>query len=322
MRGAEPLVNILVTGGAGFIGSHLTAALLSRRHRVVCLDNLDPFYDPAIKRANIKPYKNHAKYTFVKGDICDRKTVSKIFKMHRYDVCIHLAAKAGVRPSIDDPYAYERVNVLGTLNLLEEAGRARTSHFIFGSSSSVYGVRNTVPFSEDDALLSPASPYAGTKISGEALCHVYHHLYGLKATVLRFFTVYGPRQRPEMAIHKFVRAIWNDEPVTIYGDGSARRDYTYVSDIIGGILAALEGPWRFEIINLGDSRATSLSNLVELIECCLGKKAKFRRMADQPGDVPVTFAEISKARRLLEYDPQVGIEEGIGLFCKWFRENS
>jgi UDP-glucuronate 4-epimerase len=312
---------VLITGGAGFIGSHLIKELLSKQISVVCLDNFDPFYDPEIKKKNLKAFKDDKRFKFVKGDIRNRNTLSKLFSAHRFDACIHLAAKAGVRPSIQDPFSYHEVNVDGTLNLLEEARLHHLDHFIFGSSSSVYGRRSQVPFSEEDPLNSPVSPYASTKISGESLCHVYHELYGIRITSLRFFTVYGPRQRPEMAIHKFTRAIYDEKVLTLFGDGSSLRDYTYVTDIVQGILAALAGRWSYEVINLGDSDSVPLMKLIGLIEKNLGKKANLKRMKDQAGDVPVTCADISKANRLLNYHPKIRIEEGIQKFCQWFMEN-
>lgn len=314
-------MKILVTGGAGFIGSHLIGELLSDKASIVCFDNFDPFYDPKIKKNNLKPYLKHPRFKLIKGDLRNRAQISRLFASHRFDVCVHLAAKAGVRPSIQDPFVYHEVNVEGTLNLLEEAREHKLGHFIFGSSSSVYGKRNKIPFSEEDALLSPVSPYASTKISGEALCHVYHELYGIRMTLLRFFTVYGPRQRPEMAIHKFTRAIYEGKAIAFYGDGSSIRDYTYVTDIIQGIKGALNGNGSYEVFNLGDSKTVTLYQLVELIEKNLNRKAKLRKMTDQAGDVPVTCANIDKAKRLLGYEPRVLIADGIQRFCEWFLEN-
>lgn len=312
---------ILVTGGAGFIGSHLIGDLLADETSVVCFDNFDPFYDPKIKRGNLKPYLKHPRFTLVKGDLRNRKHLPELFSNDHFDVCVHLAAKAGVRPSIQDPAIYHEVNVEGTLNLLEEARKHKLEHLIFGSSSSVYGKRNRIPFSEEDALLSPVSPYASTKISGEALCHVYHELYGIRMTLLRFFTVYGPRQRPEMAIHKFTRMIYEGKEIPFYGDGTSIRDYTYVTDIVQGIKGAIQGNWPYEIFNLGDSKTVRLSELVSLIEKNLNRKAQLKKMSDQAGDVPVTCANIDKARRLLGYEPRVPIADGIQQFCQWFLEN-
>ncbi|MBI1882712.1 MAG: GDP-mannose 4,6-dehydratase [Chlamydiae bacterium] len=314
-------MRILVTGGAGFIGSHLIGELLKENHSVVCVDNFDPFYDVEIKKENLKLHSHHPHFTFIEADIRKREELSPVFRAHDFDACIHLAAKAGVRPSIQDPVGYYEVNVDGTLHLLEEACSHQLNHFIFGSSSSVYGERNQTPFSEEDALLSPISPYAATKIAGESLCHVYHKLYGIGMTLLRFFTVYGPRQRPEMAIHKFTREIFEGQELTLYGDGSSQRDYTYVTDIVQGILACLRGRGSFEIFNLGDSKSIALIKLIGLIEEGLGRKAKIKKMKNQPGDVPITCANISKARKFLDYKPHVPIEEGIQRFCKWFLEN-
>jgi len=315
-------VKILVTGGAGFIGSHLIGELLAGGHTVVCMDNFDPFYDVAIKRKNLKLHSDHARFIFVEGDIRNRAQVTRVFSEHRFDACVHLAARAGVRPSIQDPVLYCGVNVEGTINLLEEARLHRLDHFVFGSSSSVYGKRSVVPFSEKDPLHSPASQYAATKIAGESLCHVYHDLYGMRVTSLRFFTVYGPRQRPEMAIHKFTRLIHEGKEVQVYGDGQSSRDYTFVTDIVQGIMGVLKGGWQYEVLNLGDSKSVPLIYLVNLIEKNLGKKANIKWMPDQPGDVPTTCADISKANRLVQYQPKIVIEEGIQRFCRWFLENS
>ncbi|MBI1871494.1 MAG: GDP-mannose 4,6-dehydratase [Chlamydiae bacterium] len=313
-------MKILVTGGAGFIGSHLIGELLAKRHSIVAIDNFDPFYDIHLKKENIKLYQNESRFKFLEIDIRNRKMLSNVFASHRFDVCIHLAAKAGVRPSIQDPVSYYSTNVDGTLNLLEEARLHKLDHFIFGSSSSVYGKRNQIPFTETDALLSPISPYAATKIAGESLCHVYHELYGIRMTLLRFFTVYGPRQRPEMAIHKFTRMVDQGDTLTLYGDGSSIRDYTYVTDIVQGMTAALKGEWGYEIFNLGDSKTVPLNHLIYLIEKNLGKKAKIKKMKDQAGDVPMTFANIAKANHSLNYLPKINIEEGIKNFCQWFLE--
>lgn len=312
---------ILVTGSAGFIGSHLVESLLNDGFEVVGVDNFDPFYDPRIKKINIEGFIKNQRFCLETVDIRNSVKLSKVFGKHHFSHCIHLAARAGVRPSIQDPALYHDVNIQGTLNLLNLCRDFEVENFIFGSSSSVYGKRNRVPFSEVDALLSPVSPYAATKIAGEALCHVYHDLYGIRMSCLRFFTVYGPRQRPEMAIHKFIRAIDRGKVLTLFGDGRSSRDYTFFSDIIQGIRACLNGRWSYEIFNLGDSKAISLIQLVRLIEKRLAKKAKIRWMSDQPGDVPKTFADISKARKTLGYNPQVEIGQGIDLFCHWFREN-
>jgi UDP-glucuronate 4-epimerase len=313
---------VLVTGGAGFIGSHLCQRLLQEGYEVVCLDNFDPFYDPLIKRRNIEELKATAGeggFTLIEGDIRDQGVLEKLLTQS-FDLAIHLAARAGVRPSIQQPLLYEEVNVAGTLNLLEACRSVGVSNLIFGSSSSVYGRNTKVPFVEDDRLDAMISPYAVTKRVGELYCYAYHHLYGLNITCLRFFTVYGPRQRPEMAIHKFARLIHDGERIPLYGDGTSQRDYTYIDDIIEGIMGAVRNLHGYGIFNLGESQTVPLRKLISLIEEALGKKAHVEELPDQPGDVPITYADITKARRLLGYDPKVGIEEGVGRFVRWFRD--
>jgi len=311
-------MNVLVTGGAGFIGSHVVERLLGRGERVVVLDDFNDFYDPAVKRRNAAAFASRARV--VEADIVDAAKLRETFQQGRFDTVVHLAARAGVRPSLAQPELYTRVNIVGTQNLLELAREFRVPKFIFGSSSSVYGVNEKVPFAEADPIFHPISPYAATKLAGEALCHVYHHLYGIDIACLRFFTVYGPRQRPDLAIHKFTRAIAAGKPIEIFGDGSTARDYTYVDDILQGVFAALDRQLGYSIINLGESRTVKLLELVGLIEKALGKKAGVRSLPPQPGDVPITFADISKAKRLLDYRPQVGIEEGIARFVDWFKQ--
>lgn len=313
--------NILVTGGAGFIGSHLVDRLLSDGGaRVTVVDNFNDFYDPSIKRANIATHLSRDEFELIEADIADSQAMSSLFAGARFDCVVHLAARAGVRPSLEDPLLYEQTNVRGTLTLLEGARRNRVPRFIFGSSSSVYGINSKVPFSEDDPVASPISPYAATKIAGEAACHVYSHLYDLRVVCLRFFTVYGARQRPDLAIHKFAGLISKGLPIPIFGDGTARRDYTYVDDIIAGVTAAMNyEESRFEVINLGESQTVELRRLVELLESALGARAIIDRQPLQPGDVPVTYADISKARRLLGYDPRTKIEAGIERFVDWFK---
>lgn len=313
--------NILVTGGAGFIGSHLVDRLLSGGGaRVTVVDDFNDFYDPAIKRANIATHHSRDEFELIEADIADSQAMNDLFAGERFDCVVHLAARAGVRPSLEDPLLYEQTNVRGTLTLLEAARRNQVPRFIFGSSSSVYGINSKVPFSEDDSVASPISPYAATKIAGEAACHVYSHLYDLRVVCLRFFTVYGARQRPDLAIHKFAALISKGMPIPIFGDGTARRDYTYIDDIIAGVTAAMnyDGS-RFEVINLGESQTVELRRLVELIERALGKRAIIDKRPLQPGDVPVTYADISKARRLLGYDPRTKIEAGIERFVDWFK---
>ncbi len=313
-------MNFLVTGGAGFIGSHVCERLLNDGHSVCAFDDLNDFYSPAIKQRNIGDIQTLAKpFTFVHGDLTDRDAVEELFASEQFDQVIHLAARAGVRPSLAEPALYQRVNVEGTVNLLE-AGRARNvKKFTIASSSSVYGVNSKVPFSEDDPIAKAISPYAASKLADEGLGHVYHHVYGMDIAMLRFFTVYGPRQRPDLAIHKFARLIQEDKPIPVFGDGSTARDYTYVTDTLQGILACTQKEFGFDVFNLGESQTVKLSYLIELIEKAIGKEAIIDRQPNQPGDVPITYADISKARENLEYNPQIKIEEGIPKFVEWFK---
>jgi len=315
--------NILVTGGAGFIGSHLVDRLLSEGEwRVSVVDDLNDFYDPAIKRANASPHEKNSNYQLFKADIRDQAALRNIFAGNSFDCLVHLAARAGVRPSLDQPRLYAETNINGTLNLLELAREHGIKQFVFGSSSSVYGINAKVPFGEDDPIRQPISPYAATKAAGELLCHTYTHLYGIRCVCLRFFTVYGPRQRPDLAIHKFARLISEGKPIPVFGDGTTRRDYTFIEDIIAGVRAAIDySKTDYEVINLGESRTVELRELISLLEKELGKTAQIDRQPLQPGDVPQTFADIAKARRLLGYNPQTQIEEGIQTFVRWFREN-
>jgi UDP-glucuronate 4-epimerase len=308
---------VLVTGGAGFIGSHLCERLLEQGREVLVLDNFNDFYDPAIKRSNMDLLLARGACRLMEGDIRDQDHVDRVFKTFRPEAIVHLAAMAGVRPSIENPLLYCDINITGTTVILEALRRHRVENFIFGSSSSVYGVNDRLPFSEDDDLSRPVSPYAATKLAGEQLCYTYHHLFDFPVTCLRFFTVYGPRQRPEMAIYLFGKSIRDGLPITVYGDGTSRRDYTYVDDIVDGVVLSLDKPVPYEIFNLGESRTSSLDELVALLEKSLGRKARVERLPDQPGDVPVTYADISKARRILGYDPQVPIEEGIRRTVEW-----
>jgi UDP-glucuronate 4-epimerase len=316
--------NILVTGGAGFIGSHLVDRLLSEgQWRVFVVDDLNDFYDPAIKLANASTHKNNSNYQLFKADIRDQPALQKIFAAHNFDCIVHLAARAGVRPSLDQPLLYAETNINGTLNLLEQAREHGIKQFVFGSSSSVYGVNAKVPFAEDDPIRQPISPYAATKAAGELICHTYTHLYGIRSVCLRFFTVYGPRQRPDLAIHKFARLISGDKRIPVFGDGTTRRDYTFIDDIIAGVRSAIDyDKTDYEVINLGESRTVELRELIALLEKELGKTAQIDRQPLQPGDVPQTFADIGKARRLLGYNPQTQIEEGIQTFVRWFQENN
>ncbi len=314
-------MKILVTGGAGFIGSSVSEKLLARGDEVVAIDCFDNFYDPKIKRRNIGAALKSPSYKLVEGDIRDLELLKGLFRRERFDRVFHLAARAGVRPSIADPLLYEDVNVRGTMNLLEAAKENSLPGFIFASSSSIYGNNKKVPFSETDFVDNPVSPYAATKKACELICHTYHHLYGLNISCLRFFTVYGPRQRPEMAIHKFTRLIDRGEPVPMFGDGSSRRDYTYIDDIADGVIKAIDANFAFEIFNIGESQTTKLRTLIELIEKSLGKKANIEQLPDQPGDVEVTYADITKSKKMLGYNPRTKVEEGVPKFVKWYIEN-
>ncbi|MFQ5707563.1 MAG: GDP-mannose 4,6-dehydratase [bacterium] len=312
--------NILVTGGAGFIGSHLCEKLLDLGHEVVCLDNFNDYYDPRIKRNNIESILTHARFQLIEGDITDLSRLQQIFAEFKFEIVIHLAARAGVRPSILEPLLYQKVNVVGTTNLLEMAKKYEVGKFIFGSSSSVYGENKKVPFSEDDVVDYPISPYAATKKAGELVCFTYHHLYGLPVSCLRFFTVYGPRQRPDMAIHKFARIISENGKIPMFGDGHSRRDYTYISDIIDGIYKSVQHCNGYHIYNLGESQTIELGVLIELIGRHLGLEPRIEVLPTQPGDVPITYANITKARQEIGYNPHVNIEQGIEKFVQWFRE--
>lgn len=313
-------MNVLVTGGAGFIGSHVCERLLGIGHAVWTYDDLNAFYEPAIKQQNLAALKAAGgKFIFVEGDLTNRIALEALFRSVKFDQVIHLAARAGVRPSLQEPALYQRVNVEGTVNLLEAARATGVKKITIASSSSVYGVNAKVPFSENDPIFSAISPYAASKLACEALGHVYHHVYGMDIAMLRFFTVYGPRQRPDLAIHKFAQLINRGKPIPVFGDGSTARDYTYVSDTVAGVIACTEREFGFEVFNLGESQTVKLSYLIELLENALGKKAVIDRQPPQPGDVPITFANIAKAREKLGYDPQVKIEEGIPKFVDWFR---
>jgi UDP-glucuronate 4-epimerase len=314
---------ILVTGGAGFIGSHLVDTLLQEgAWRVTVVDDFNDFYSPEVKRENIREHLSNEAYRLVEADIRDHEALRRVFLETPFAAIVHLAARAGVRPSLLEPRLYNETNITGTLNLLELAREHRVEQFVFGSSSSVYGINAKVPFSEDDPIRQPISPYAATKAAGELLCHTYAHLYGVRCVALRFFTVYGARQRPDLAIHKFARLIDEGKPIPVFGDGTTRRDYTYIDDIIQGVRAAINYKASdYEAVNLGESRTVELRELIELLEKALGKSARIERQPPQPGDVPQTFADVTKARRLLGYDPRTGIEEGIHRFIEWFRIN-
>lgn len=310
----------LLTGGAGFIGSHLTRRLFERGDRITVLDDFNDYYDPARKRANVAPFTQRDDYRLVEGDIRDTELVDSLFADSGFDSVIHLAARAGVRPSLRQPILYEDVNCIGTLRLLEAARRHGPRIFVFGSSSSVYGINRKVPFAEDDRVDLPISPYATTKRAGELLCFNYHHLYDLKVSCLRFFTVYGPAQRPEMAIHKFTDLLARHEPIPLYGDGGSRRDYTYIDDIVDGIEAALDLAPDFEIFNLGGAETTALSDLVRWLAEELAVTPRIEYLPDQPGDVPITYADVSKAARMLGYSPKVPIRQGLKRFVEWYRK--
>ena len=314
--------NILITGGAGFIGSHLVEQLLAEGDWCVSVvDDFNDFYAPELKRANVAAHLDDKNYQLFEANICDAETTRKIFAENNFDVIVHLAARAGVRPSLSRPKLYAETNINGTLNLLDLAKDFNVKQFVFGSSSSVYGNNEKVPFSEDDKIFNPISPYAATKAAGELICHTYSHLYDIRTVCLRFFTVYGARQRPDLAIRKFSQLISSGQPIQVFGDGATRRDYTYVEDIIQGIRAAIDyNASKFEVFNLGESQTVELRELIKLLEENLGKKAVIDWQPTQPGDVSQTFADISKARKLLNYNPQTKIEEGIKKFVGWFKQ--
>jgi len=315
-------MNFLVTGGAGFIGSHVCERLLRDGHRVWAFDDLNDFYDPQIKRQNLREIQALARpFEFIPGDITDAAALDELFSSVKFDQIIHLAARAGVRPSLEQPALYQRVNVEGTVNLLEAARKSGVKKITLASSSSVYGVNAKVPFSESDPVFSAISPYAASKLACEALGHAYHHIYQMDVAALRFFTVYGPRQRPDLAIHKFTKLIDAGRPIPVFGDGRTARDHTHISDIVEGVIACTRQEFGFEIFNLGESETVELSRLIGLIEAALGKKAVIDHQPMQPGDVPITFADISKARARLGYQPKVKIEQGIKLFAEWYKNS-
>ena len=322
---------VLVTGGAGFIGSHLTEAILRKGNRVVIIDNFNNFYDPAIKRENIEEIKKTMRNENIsednlilcEGDFRDKEFLAKVFE-NNIDIVVHLAGMAGVRPSIEQPELYYDVNITGTLNILEECRKNNVKKVVFASSSSVYGNNEKVPFAETDRVDNPISPYAATKKSGELLCHTYYHLFDMSFACLRFFTVYGPRQRPDLAIHKFTKLIKEGKSIPFFGDGTTSRDYTYVTDIVDGVMATID--WidtdekKFDIFNLGGDKTVSLSEMVSTIEEKLGKKAVLNKLPMQPGDVNRTCADISHSREVLGYSPKVKFADGIANFIKWLEE--
>ena len=313
-------MHYLITGGAGFIGSTLTERMLREGHQVTIIDDFNTYYDPEIKQQNIANVR--ADITLVKGDIRDAILVERTFAKGKFDQVIHIAARAGVRPSIQDPKLYFTTNIDGTFNLLDACRYHEVPRFSFASSSSVYGINKKVPFAEADPIERTISPYAATKLAGEQICSNYAHLFGIHCQCLRFFTVYGPRQRPDLAISKFTKRILAGEPIQQYGDGSTARDYTYIEDIINGIVAASKYDEKsFDIFNLGGSATTTLSELITLIENATGKKAIIEQIEEQPGDVPQTYADISKANKLLGYAPHTPIAEGIKSYVEWFKAN-
>ncbi len=316
----------LVTGGAGFIGSHLVRHLLDREAQVIVVDDFNDFYDPAIKALNVQPFADRSDFHLYRADIRDERVLSEIFERHGRELqsggIVHLAARAGVRPSLKEPRLYLETNVTGTLNLAELARQHGINKFVFASSSSVYGSSpKTVPFREDQDISRPISPYASTKAQGESLLYTYSHLFDLQVVALRFFTVYGAGQRPDLAIHKFTRMIDEGRPIPVFGDGTTRRDYTYIDDIMQGVLAAIAYEKQpFDVFNLGESETTTLARLIELIEEAVGKKAVIERQPLQPGDVPITYADITKARERLDYHPATTVEDGIPRFVDWYRQ--
>jgi UDP-glucuronate 4-epimerase len=314
-------MNILITGAAGFIGSHTAEKFLSKGHSVVGIDNFDPFYPRHFKLWNMEAFKDNKRFTFYEGDILNKEFLNKLFGGQEIEAVIHLAAKAGVRPSIDHIEDYYQTNVTGTLNILECMRVNGVSKMLFASSSSIYGNNTQIPFSEADHVDNPISPYASTKKSGELLCHVYCHLYGFDITCLRFFTVFGPRQRPDLAIHKFTRLIGDGKPIPIFGDGSTGRDYTYISDITDGIECARQMMGGFKVYNLGESRVILLKDLIKVIENRVGKKAILDLKPKQPGDVEITYADIEKAKREIGYNPQFDLKTGIDNFVSWYLTN-
>lgn len=316
-------MKILVTGAAGFIGSHLCEALV-KDHNVIGIDNFCDFYDIKIKRNNLKKLAQFDNFKIIKADIRSKSDLEDVFSQNQFDLIIHLAAMAGVRPSIEDPVLYTEVNINGTVNLLEQCKKHKIKQFIFASSSSVYGNNKKVPFAESDAVDHPISPYAATKKAGELICHTYHNLEDISMACLRFFTVYGPRQRPDLAIHKFASKIVKGEKIPVFGDGSTQRDYTYIDDIIDGIVKSIESVTagcQYEIFNLGESQTISLSEMIQTIEDSLGMKAKKEILPLQPGDVERTYADISKAKAILGYNPQTKFKAGVDKFIEWLKNS-
>lgn len=314
------MTKILITGVAGFIGSHLAEHLLRRGDTVLGLDEFNDYYDPSIKRRNLLKAQEYDRFTLVEGDICDETLVRAQFEAFQPEVIVHLAARAGVRPSLKDPNLYHRVNVIGSQHILDACRDYKPSHLVFASSSSVYGGSLEVPFTESNPVMRPISPYAATKRMNELQGHVYSHVYDVKVTMLRFFTVYGPRQRPDMAIHKFTKAILQGDPLPMFGDGDTKRDYTYIDDIIDGVVRCVDTPFDYEIFNLGESHTTELRELIALLEKHLGMEAIIERHPNQPGDVPITYADIRHAKEQLGYNPSFSMDEGIARFVAWYKD--
>jgi UDP-glucuronate 4-epimerase len=316
------MTKILLTGCAGFIGSHVSESLLERGDSVVGIDNLNDYYDPAKKAKNLEILKAYPGFVFYKEDFRNQEGLRAVFEKEKPEKVIHIAAMAGVRASMENPELYKDVNINGTRNLLDLSNEFQVKSFVFASSSSVYGANKKVPFSEDDLIDNIISPYAETKKQGELLCREYHDKYGMKITCLRFFTVYGPRGRPDMAPYKFTRLILEDKPIPRYGDGTTKRDYTYVADIVSGVVAAADKELDFEIINLGNNQTVELNEFISVIERLTGKKAIIEQMPKQPGDVDITYADISKAQKLLGYDPKTSIEQGMQKFIEWYKQQA
>lgn len=313
------MATILVTGAAGFIGSHTTRVLLERGDHVIGVDDFNDYYDVTLKEARAAQFEGEANFKLYRGDICDEEAMKRVFEENKIDKVCHLAARAGVRYSIEHPLLYEQVNVHGTTLLMELSKNHDVPHFVFASSSSVYGGNTKVPFSEDDPVDHPISPYAATKKACELMGHTYHHLHGLQVTGLRFFTVYGPWGRPDMALFMFTKAISEGNPIDVYNHGEMKRDFTYIDDIVQGVVASLDNPFPYEIFNLGNSNTVELEHFIATIEAALGKKAIRNDMPMQPGDVPMTYADIDKAKRILNFEPKTNIEEGIHNFINWYQ---
>ena len=314
-------MKILLTGCAGFIGSHVSEALMKRGDIVIGVDNLNDYYDTKKKEKNLAILNEYNKFKFYKEDIRNYEGLKKIFEKEKPEKILHIAARAGVRPSIQNPILYEEVNVKGTLNLLDLAKDFKVKSFVFSSSSSVYGNQKKIPFSETDNVDNPISPYAATKKACELICYTYHHLYNMKITCLRFFTVYGPRGRPDMAPYLFTDWIYNGKPIKRFGDGSTKRDYTFITDIVKGVVAAIDKELEFEIINLGNNKPVMLNDFIKVIEKVTGKKAVIEQLPMQPGDVDITYADVSKAEKLLGFKPTTSIEEGMKKFFEWYKKN-